>query len=79
MDMFVFWRNNSRIVSFEEIGYVLVDREPHTHRYIDCTSLKLQCKEPAKQGEINKKYSPYALKKYSTDVDNDSSNLSLLK
>lgn len=79
INMAVFGGKNSRIVAFEDILYVLVDWETHTDRNIDQTSLKFQWKGPFKQREIDTKYLPYALTKYSIDVNTYLSNLSLLK
>lgn len=67
-DMFLFWRKNSRIVAFEEIGYVLVYGEPNTHRDIDLTSLKWKARNT--QREIGMKDLPHALTKYSRNVEN---------
>ena len=71
MDMFVFGRKNSRIVMFEEVGYLLRNWEGLSNGEIGAQSLKMQWKAAAKSIEMTSNVIPYAttIAEAAADVD----------
>lgn len=79
MDMFVFGRKNSRIVIFEEVGYVLRNWAGCVHNEITSQSLKMQWKAAAKSTEVSCNLLPYASTISEAAVDIDRINRLKLK
>ena len=71
MDMFVSGRKNSRIVMFEEVGYMLRNWEGHVHKKVNPHSLRMQWKAATKSAEKSGVVLPYAttVSDATTDVD----------
>ena len=71
MDMFAFGRKNSRVVIFEEVGYLLRNWDGHIHKEIEEQSLKMQWKAAAKGTERGSLAIPYAttISEAAADVD----------
>ena len=74
MDMFVAGRKSSRIVAFEELGYLIVDWKPYVSNTIDCKSVKMMWKADAKDPELKTSDLPYAFTSVSGNTDVDSCN-----